>query len=294
MIEPVRFGLLSYPGHNNIGDAIQSLAAKRFLPRIDVHVPRERLSAEPTSVSGPVRLICNGWFMHNVRNWPPHADIKPLLISMHFAETDFRRFQKFRKRPLDCLLEGAGRDYLLARGPVGARDGFTFGELEARGIPAWFSGCLTMTLQRPDDIERAEFIVACDLPAAQLEHLQRIAREPVIVVSHLVPTTLGQKEQDERAMQLLSLYARAKAVVTTRLHAALPCLAFGTPVLLIKQPAYGRRVSDAWALLHTCQTNDFLRDAHNFNFADPPANPDNFRSLVEPMETRCKAFVNAA
>ena len=39
----VRFGLLSYPAVANLGDAIQSLAAKRFLPRVDLRVPRERM-----------------------------------------------------------------------------------------------------------------------------------------------------------------------------------------------------------------------------------------------------------
>ena len=45
-----------------------------------------------------------------------------------------------------------------------------------------------------------------------------------------------------KALSYLYLYANAKCIITTRLHAALPALAFGTPTLLLlknpKDPRY--------------------------------------------------------
>lgn len=289
-IQSPRFGLLSYPGIANLGDAIQSLAAKRFLPRVDVRIMRERI-AQPPEGDGPVRLIANGWFMHDPRQWPPHPAIDPLLISMHFAATDFGRFQRWRPRPLDRLLTGAGADYLRAHGPVGARDAFTAEELSKRGITAYLSGCLTLTLP-PRDEPRQDFVVACDLSPAQLAALQAATRRPIVTVSHTGKPSRDAPSQEAEAEEMLSLYARAAAVVTTRVHAALPCLALGTPVLLIQQNPHERRVADVAGLVHSAQAHDFLRHRHDFDMADPPANPETFRPLAAALVESCRAFVN--
>ena len=285
-----KFGLLSYPRNANLGDAIQSLAARRFLPQVDCHVAREEISEKP-AIDVNIRLICNGWFMHQPAYWPPHPKIQPLLVSMHFAETDFDRFQRFRARPLDQLLVGQGAEYLRQWGPVGGRDEFSVEQLEAHGIPAYLSGCLTLTLQRPKDAARGDYIVACDLPVAQLEHLMQVSKRPVIVVTHKNARYETPEQQEEAAQQLLALYAGAAAVITTRIHAALPCLAFDTPVLLIEQ-AQGRRVSDMRRLIHSCQGSDFLFGRHDFDLECPPDNPQDFRPLAAALETRCREFVS--
>ena len=287
---PPRFGLLSYPGVANLGDAIQSLAARRFLPRVDVRIVRERIADAPEG-DGPVRLIANGWFMHDPSQWPPHPALEPLLISMHFAATDFGRFQRWRARPVDRLLAGAGADYLRAHGPVGARDAFTAEELSKRDIPNYLSGCLTLTLP-PRNLPREDFIVACDLPPAQLAHLQRSTSRPVVTVSHTGKPHRDPMAQEAEAEEMLSLYASAAAVVTSRVHAALPCLALGTPVLLVQQSRNERRVSDVAGLVHSVQARDFLRGRHDFELAAPPANPEHFRPLAAALEERCRAFVS--
>jgi hypothetical protein len=287
----VRFGLLSYPGVANLGDAIQSLAARRFLPRVDLHVPRELLSQQPEG-DGPVRLIANGWFMQNPRFWPPHEAIEVLPISMHFAETDFGRFQRWRPRPLDRLLAGAGADYLRAVGPIGARDDFTADQLNKRGIPAYLSGCLTLTLELPSGTPRDDFLIACDLTEVHLAHLKRQTDRRVISISHTGKPYRDAFAQEAEATEVLGLYARAAAVVTTRVHAALPCLAFGTPVLLIEQSGQGRRVSDVAELVHSCLGHEFLRHGHDFDLAAPPPNPETFRPLAALLEAKCRTFVS--
>jgi hypothetical protein len=286
----VRFGLLSNPTAGNLGDAIQSLAAKRFLPRVDLRIARERLS-DPPPGTDPVRMIANGWFMHDPRQWPPHPLIDPLLISMHFAATDFARFQRWRPRPLDRLLAGAGAAYLKAHGPVGARDPFTAEELTKRDIPCYLSGCLTLTLRPSADLPREDFVVACDLPADQLSHLQGSTRRRLVIVSHSGERNRDPAVQEAEAEEKLALYARAAAVVTTRVHAALPCLALGTPVLLLQQGRPERRVSDMAALVRSAHGSDFLRNRYDFDLADPPANPEAYRPFAALLENKCRAFV---
>jgi hypothetical protein len=43
LIMKYKYGLLKYKTEN-IGDEIQSLAAKRFLPKVDIYVDRDNLS----------------------------------------------------------------------------------------------------------------------------------------------------------------------------------------------------------------------------------------------------------
>lgn len=287
----MRYGLFSYPGLVNLGDAIQSVAARRFLPRVDLRIPRERVS-QPPEGGGPIRLIANGWFMHDARRWPPHPAIEPLLISMHFADHDFGRFQRWRAKPLDRLLAGAGADYLRARGPVGARDPFTAEQLNRCSIPNYHSGCLTMTLRRDDERAREDFIVACDLAPAELEVLRRKTRRRVVVVTHIGAPVTDPLAHEAEAEAMLTLYSCATAVVTTRVHAALPCLGLETPVLLLQRPREGRRVSDAAKLVHSGQGADFVGGRLDFDFDAPPPNPETFRPLAAGLEAACRAFVS--
>lgn len=284
-----QFGLLTYPGTTvNLGDAIQSLAALRFLPRVDVEIEREWISSAP-AIDGSIKTILNGWYMHHPRHWPPHPRIDPLPIAMHFSEPGISRLRRWVRTPIDRMLSKAGGDWLRRHGPIGARDQWTFEQLERRGIPAWFSGCLTLTLRRPMPRDGAA-IIACDLSPKALYNLRRQTAEPIRPVTHVAGAGLDRPAQAEAAERLLALYAAAPAVVTSRIHAALPCLALGTPVLLVHPQRPSRRVGDMAKFMHSCTDEDFAAGRHEFDFASPPANPEDFRTLVGPLIRRCRAF----
>lgn len=284
-----RFGLLSYPGAGNLGDVIQSLAAKQYLPRVDLLLPRELISAAPPGIE-PVKVILNGWFMHKPRNWPPHPLIDPLLVSMHFAENEFGRMRQWMKPPYAKLLTGRGGDFLRQWGPVGARDQFTLENLQAFGIDAYLSGCLTLTLDRPSS-PRGDYIVAADLPQHLLAHLATLTDREIIVVTHAGVDGRNQAEQEAAAEEVLALYSRAAAVVTPRIHAAFPCLAFDTPVLLLLNDYHARRIADAAMITHSSFATEFLACKHDFDFADPPANPTGFRPMAERLSQTCRQFI---
>jgi hypothetical protein len=288
----VRFGLLDYPGIANLGDTIQALAARRFLPRVDVPLARERLSdASVVQPGDRVRAILNGWFMHDARHWPPAPGIEPLLISMHFAEGGPSRLRRWARRPIDRMLSGAGRAFLERWGPVGARDLFTLEQLERRGIPAYHSGCLTLTLPVPRDVVPSETVIACDLPPAALARLRASCPRPVRAVTHLGAEHLDRPARAATAAALLRDYAGAAALVTTRIHAGLPCLAFGTPVLLLHEAMPPRRVKDQIGLFHAAPLDRFVAGQDGFDWRDPPANPGRAAALVPDLVERCEAFV---
>lgn len=283
------YGLMSYPGIENLGDVMQSRAARRFLPRVDGLIERERLSTRQHD--GPIKLIMNGWFMHDARQWPPHPSIDPLLVSMHFVESRPARVRKWIKSSRERMLSGEGAEFLRRHGPVGARDPVSCEALLAKGIPAYHSGCLTLTLRHERNEKRGEYLVACDLAPQELAALRGIAAgREIICITHLGGDVMDQQQQEQAVEQLLDLYAGAAAVVTTRIHAAQPCLAIGTPVLLVHPAKPARRIADVALLMHSCATDRFIRGHCDYDFASPPANPDRHLKLAGDLAARCKAF----
>ena len=57
------------------------------------------------------------------------------------------------------------------------------------------------------------------------------------------------------AKKLLDKYARAKLVITTRLHTALPYLAFNTPVIFVNKK-FDKRFSGLYKFLNTIGRNE--------------------------------------
>ena len=253
----MRYGLLTYAENKrlfNVGDYIQSLAARQFLPRVDEFVNREALGAYR---GGPLKLIANGWFTHNAARWVPAPGIDPLFVSLHVNNT---------AAPL--MLDATGVDYLKAHQPIGCRDRFTMELLRERGIEAYFSGCLTLTLDsyKVPDTERSDAVYIVDplygyptyekvtydyrrfLRAVQSGDLFKIGRraqhlarlvdqdllENAIHINQEPPAnTFSDEQKFSMAEGLLQKYARAKLVITSRIHCALPCLALGTPVIFV-------------------------------------------------------------
>ncbi len=115
----------------NIGDYIQQLAAMQFLGQAGTFVERENIDAYDGE---KVRMILNGWFMHHPQHWPPSPQIVPLFVSFHMTPSAVR------------LMTERGADYFKQHEPIGCRDQATLHALQAAGIKAWFSGCLTLTL----------------------------------------------------------------------------------------------------------------------------------------------------
>ena len=276
-------GLLIYP-HNsegifNIGDYVQSIAARQFIGKPDVFVKRENLD---NYRGEPIKLIMNGWYMHNPNNWPPADNIEPLFIAFHL-----------NKLAEKGMLTPSGIEYFKKHEPIGCRDMHTVDLLKSKGIDAYFSGCLTLTLgktYRHTKVSDAQiyltdlnstlkhnlkFKINCAFVAiTKLRTLKTIQTRMLEcgvlkrfrtvtafyatyrnVISDEVLISAQYREQeiednfvsdDEKflyAEKLLQEYSKAQYVVTSRIHCALPCLAMGTPVVFI--------------------TNDLIGDIHN-------------------------------
>lgn len=253
----MKFGLLKYEENNiyfNLGDNIQSLAAKQFLPKVDTLISREKLGMYS---GGKTKLIMNGWFTHNAKDWVPSKDIDPLFVSFHLNSS-----------MADLLLSKKGIEYLKEHQPIGCRDKHTVNILKEKGIDAYFTGCLTLTLDsyKVDDSERDDKVYIVDplynYPRLDYlmdnykafarsffngkllrlgnkrKHLKNIISKDLLesaeYITKVPPAKIyTHEEKFQMAEEILNKYARAKLVITSRIHCALPCLALGTPVIYI-------------------------------------------------------------
>ena len=223
--------IISY-STSNVGDEIQSLAVKQIIDKVDYYIDREKLNEFRNNE--PVKLIINGWYMANPDNWPPSEDIIPLFISFHISHNaDTNKI----------FLSEKNITYFKKYEPIGCRDKQTKELLESRGVKAYFSGCATLTYQNKFK-ERNNKILCVD-PLFNIYPYSYGKN----IYKNLIPSSLHKdveyiehkrsdlnKSNAQRfrdAEELIAKFSQAKVVITSRIHAALPCLALGTPVIFL-------------------------------------------------------------
>ena len=321
----MKYALLTYDENKrffNIGDYIQSLAAKQYLPQVDYYINREELADYKGE---KVKLILNGWFTHNIHNWVPSKNIEPLFISFHMNNT-----------AAPHMLTQKAITYLKKYEPIGCRDEYTVSILKEKGINAFFTGCLTTTLDsyKVDDSERGNDIYIVDplysyprkektfydlkytiksilnRDAFKLnkknKHLQNIIDKKVLTKAIYInqeppANTYNDKEKFEMAEDLLHKYAKAKLVITSRIHCALPCLALGTPVIFINGFNNFVDTSRFDGIIDLFNRIDINSDTGEFKANFPlegkiteNININNFglhNKLAEPMKKICKEYI---
>ncbi len=242
---------LSYPKSNNLGDYIQSIATKEIIGEDSIGLDRENLHI----YNGPnVYLIMNGWFMQNSKNWPPSDKITPFFISFHI-------------NPIakDNLLSKKGLEYFQKHEPIGCRDMYTQNLLQKKGINSYFSGCLTLTLRnKKKDFKKEGVLIIGALdrlkPKIDIKNLfNELIKYPykffkynrskkrlddfilnkgfskVTYKSQIIDLYKNvDKQRNLLANEQLNLIAKSKLVITSRLHVALPAIAYGTKVIFLK------------------------------------------------------------
>lgn len=322
----MKYGLLKYEENKrffNVGDNIQSLAAKQFLPKIDKFLNREKLA---NYKGEKIKLIMNGWFTHNIHNWIPSDDIEPLFVSFHLNNT-----------AAPHMLTKEGVEYLKKHEPIGCRDQFTADTLKKKGIKAYFTGCLTLTLDsyKVDDSERTDDVYIVDPLYGYTTykkvtynfkrfiksilngtifnirkrdtHLKKIIdsdllKKAIFINQEPAANTYTTEEKFEMAEELLKKYAKAKLVITSRIHCALPCLAMGTPVIFVNgfdSFVDSCRFEGILELFNRIDVNS-KTGAFKANFklegkiteATVIKNLEKHHSLAEPLKEKCKSFIS--
>ena len=305
--------LLRYDAKNgtfkNMGDYVQSIAAKQFVGDDAVLLEREHLN---NYMGEPVKLIMAAWWMHFPENWPPSSSIIPLFISFHITP------EKAEK-----MLTEKGIAYLKKHEPIGCRDKGTQRLLETKGIKAYFSGCLTLTLgktyqyvpegkkvafvdpyfdvpgfKHPTSLVKSIFVLLINFnhikkinkklfclssfkkllkTAAFYRQYSKIFSKNLLVdadyYSHSAyePSFKNEKAKFDYTDGLLRNYSKAVFMVTSRLHASLPAIAMGVPTIFVQNEKIPRSPGRFEGLLEHVNLIEYKRGKwHGINGFELP------------------------
>ena len=286
----MKYGIAVYFDTENLGDDIQTYAAERFLPQVDYVIDREKMDAFYTKDGSEVAVILSGWYFYMHINWPPSPFIRPLLTSMHFDT--YYSWLAGERITKNYVFEDYGGEWLKQNGSVGCRDYETLNLLSQFEIPAYFSGCLTLTLEPYKNVDMHGKICLVDVPEKVIGFIEEHSKTGILKLSHVIqPDRYSWKKRREVVEERLKLYQGAALVVTTRLHAALPCLAFGIPVLFIKEKWSLNRTATWLDFLNYTTEEDLLSGVYQYDFACPMQNPDGYVSIRNDLIKKCREFI---
>lgn len=286
------------PNDVNLGDYIQSIAAMQYYPHVDCYVDRDELF----NLSQDFRCIINGWYWLNERHKVvPGCNILP--ISIHISNQYHNQY-----RDVSVVKSWVGGGY-----PIGARDESTRRYLSSLGIPSYFSSCLTTTLDHtysPIGSSQRSGVVFSDFDFndakifgsglhkllrknSVLKPLQRAVMSckcsAITRVSHRLPLALSHGQRFDLAKIVLEIYRHAELVVTSRIHSALPCLAFRTPVILVVRKRDALRYSGLENLFNHIYVDDGIAKIQTSS--GRVVNPGVFEEFAQNLKTRCLEYV---
>lgn len=245
----INLGILVYQNQYNeyssinVGDYIQSLAAiniyKKFINKITnnkyksfpdfvnlvlnnnvpnfnfIFIKRDNMhDIKQYNGNTNIITIMNGWWMHpynknNDISFKIPSNIIPIFVSFHIynnkllSDDNIKQFKKFE--------------------PIGCRDLKTLDKLHNKGIKAYFSGCLTLTI---DFFQRKE---GDKIYFVDLNNVAK-NKNAINIKHNIQPIATNYYLGFQKALELLKLYSKAQKVYTSRLHAYLPCIAMNVPV----------------------------------------------------------------
>lgn len=216
MSVPVR--LMEYARSYNIGDEIQTAAVAQHIGVGAGYIDRDELQAWSGEQSA---VVMQGWFTKDPATFPPARNLLPVYVGFHLGAHAHH-----------VLDDHAVTASLRASGPIGCRDEATASMLHDAGVEAFVSGCLTTTfpqrMEHPVDGE----VFLVDTTGVPLP--EDLRGPDSVRVTHQGAPWWSQEAKRRMALDVLATYReRARLVITTRLHCALPCVAMGIPVVFV-------------------------------------------------------------
>lgn len=308
----MKTAVLKYSCTINLGDEVQSIAASHNATNVDYYLDRDYLNTY--SNEDEISLIANGWYMAKPENWPPSENIKPLFISFHLSNAN---------NSSKILLQGANLNYFKQHAPIGCRDFNTLKLFEDAGVDAYYSGCVTLTLKNKFN-KRNEKILSVDCfyqlgkPLQERLYASLFPKgiiDNVTFIEQDRPDIVDSKERFATAQNFLDELAQAKLVITSRIHTALPCLAFGTPVVFVNvgfhdQDRFNGLIDKmnqirpnqvkytGFSRYHRCIRKIGFDKIMNkklsqlINWQNPPKNPVDISPIANNITQRIKEFLN--
>lgn len=268
-----RFGVLDYDRRvaytrvANSGDEMQGFSGLQFLPYLSDFVDRDYgLPNTPAN-----HLFANAWWGFP-SSFPPPPSLKAIWFSVHMSA-------EFTKVTVPGNIEYFQR-YALEVGPIGARDDPTLAFLQTLGLPSYRSSCFTQML-RPngniykENVSERDLIMLVDVDPSLLPH-EIVARGKAFRAELNASSMFNRQARLDHAKDLHHHYwTKAKVVITSRIHSALPASANGVPIIFVEQSedrlpgGGGGRTKGISNLFHTYSPGN----EWTFNLDEMPPNP---------------------
>lgn len=227
----------------NIGDPVQSIAVINLYKEMGIAaeniIPLDRYDLQNYEGEEAI-VVVNGaegyeHFAYHTHGVPPAPSLIPIYFSYYFS------------REMDEETKANFREY----GPVGCRDNETAEYFRNNDIGAYVTGCVTMTFPKRTPSESQDKVIMIDCPGGLEEFIPQDLKEGALRLSSVIrfksaspDDKMTQEETDEYhrlAQERIELLRdRAKLVITSRFHAAVPAIAMGIPVILAKSSFDGR------------------------------------------------------
>lgn len=359
----------------NIGDYIQSISVLQYYENTPELIDREKLHTYSSKENAKINIVVNGCYVWNTENWPPSTDINPLFVSMHIFP--MAEHAMFSNRNIA---------YWKEHEPIGCRDISTLKMFQKYDIKAYYSSCVTLTLDKKykyNGIRSGSFFVDPYIPlplfrdgsslkkinikklpsyiAFYLKNMkiinklstndffelygpnwghshyrsfkrtlmryyhtlefyriysQKFSDELLLnseYITHMYRLSKKYKESDKDLLNvaeaLIKKYARAKLVVTSRIHSALPCLGLNTPVIFclnsemeskqiqFNTPGRFEGIIDLFRVLHIeqkgCHTNDeILQTMKKISIHTTFQNKTKYKEYASQLKSNITKFVN--
>lgn len=283
----MKFTIMKTETTKNIGDVFQCIAAMQFIESSTSYLDREKLNMYNGEKS---KIIMNGWYIHDSKYWPPSDKLFPLLTSIHISNVK----QKNGQVPIKEMILSNKKKYLEDK-IVGCRDMFTYKYLTKKGFNAYFSGCMTLTIDNKAFGKKEDdgYICIVDCSDNVYSYIKNKTNRKIIRLNHEGEQWfLPYNDRIQKAKELLKLYNRAHMVISGRLHVILPCLAIETPVLRIEQKFGDERYEGIGDLVYSCTENELITEKYPLNIENLPDNPNEYRILRNNLIDIVKNYIN--
>lgn len=296
----MKYGVYYFRNTHNIGDDIWAYAQSLFYPHIDYLIDNTSIYKFRSKNDEDVATIIGAFVEPRNREWCflPPSNVIPLFVGAYFRSTMWEFLQN------EQIIR-----YMKAFEPIGTRTTTNVPKFTDLGIDAYYSGCITMTLPEVEK-RNGGYICLVDVPEYVEDYVRKIVGSniEIKIITHDLPNLgeelflkhreLSIEERFKKVRELIQIYADARYVVTSRLHCALPCLTQHTPVLLtVPRDGCGivemyDRMQCFFELFNMCWYEDFRNGSVDYDFKNPPDNPNTYLNYRESLTKQIREFIS--
>lgn len=226
-----RFQSVRFSGSDELGELARELQ-ERVRPELRIEgspsrvhlLPVSRDFSEGDDIPEGTWMLAFGWHMQPMfqlrYGFPYHPSVNPIFVSVHVGRIG--------------MLTPEALDYLRQHAPIGCRDWATVDLLMAAGVDAFFTGCVSSTVDAvfpdlPGTTRKRDVVGVVDVPEPAVRDVEGTKEH----VTHGADrhAQLDIVTGTRSALERLETYRhRFDQVVTSRLHAYLPATSLGIPV----------------------------------------------------------------